>query len=493
MVDDKKTLSGTIPFLTSEAFKFHQKGNFDEAKNIYEQILKHKPKHFDALQLLGILYGQINKKEKAIDLLESALAIKPDDASALNNYGVILTDVNRVDEACSALEKATTIKPDYAEAYSNKGNTLKILGRYKDAIKAYDTAIKLRPDYAEAYNNRAVIYKDFNEIDYALKDLDKAINLKPGYPEANNTKGVTLLLTGDFKNGWKQYEWRWKDLSGNAVVRNFKEPLWDGKTSLKGKSILLFSEQGLGDTIQFSRYIVLVKALGAKIILETHKELLNIVSSIDSGITVVLVGQKLPKFDYQCPLMSLPLKFETELKSIPSPTYYIYADKSLVSKWKKKIGSQQKSLVGIAWEGNPLHKNDHNRSILLAELIPYLPKKHTYIGLQKDIRKSNLETLKKNAMINNLIDSHVTMDDTAAIIENLDIVISVDTSIAHLSASMGKPTWVLLPFVPDWRWLLDRNDSPWYKSIKLFRQKKRGSWDEVFKELKKNLMFKSVI
>ena len=487
MVDDKKTLSGTISFLTSEAFKYHQEGNLKEAKNIYEQILKHKPNHFDALQLLGILYGQINKKDKAIKLLELALQIKPDDAATLNNYGVILTEVNRTNDSYEVLDKATNIKPDYAEAYSNKGNTLKLLEKYDDAVKAYSKAIQLKPNYAEAYNNRGVIYKELSQMNLALKDLKKAISLKPDYPEANSTMGVTLLLTGNFSKGWEQYEWRWKDLSDPSVIRSFKQPLWDGKKSLKDKSILLYSEQGLGDTIQFSRYILLIKALGAKVILETHKELLNIVGSIDSNITVILMGQTLPHFDFQCPLLSLPLKFGTGLKNIPSPNRYICADKRIVPKWKKKIGSQKKPLVGLAWEGNPLHKNDYNRSILLAELIPHLPKKYEYIGLQKDIRESNLKTLKRSSMIDNLIDKNVSMDDTAAIIENLDIVISVDTSVAHLSASMGKPTWILLPFVPDWRWLLNRNDSPWYKSVKLFRQEKRGNWELVFKDLNKKL------
>ncbi|MDA9094244.1 tetratricopeptide repeat protein [Methylophilaceae bacterium] len=487
MVDDKKTLSGTISFLTSEAFKYHQEGNLKEAKNIYEQILKHKPNHFDALQLLGILYGQINKKDKAIKLLELALQIKPDDAATLNNYGVILTEVNRTNDSYEALDKATNIKPDYAEAYSNKGNALKLLEKYDDAVKAYSKAIQLKPNYAEAYNNRGVIYKELSQMNLALKDLKKAISLKPDYPEANSTMGVTLLLTGNFSKGWEQYEWRWKDLSDPSVIRSFKQPLWDGKKSLKGKSILLYSEQGLGDTIQFSRYILLIKALGAKVILETHKELLNIVGSIDSNITIILMGQTLPHFDFQCPLLSLPLKFGTGLKNIPSPNRYIWADKRIVPKWKKKIGSQKKPLIGLAWEGNPLHKNDYNRSILLAELIPHLPKKYEYIGLQKDIRESNLKTLKRSSMIDNLIDNNVSMDDTAAIIENLDIVISVDTSVAHLSASMGKPTWILLPFVPDWRWLLNRNDSPWYKSVKLFRQEKRGNWELVFKDLNKKL------
>lgn len=487
MVDDKKTLSGTISFLTSEAFKYHQEGNLKEAKNIYEQILKHKPNHFDALQLLGILYGQINKKDKAIKLLELALQIKPDDAATLNNYGVILTEVNRTNDSYEVLDKATNIKPDYAEAYSNKGNTLKLLEKYDDAVKAYSKAIQLKPNYAEAYNNRGVIYKELSQMNLALKDLKKAISLKPDYPEANSTMGVTLLLTGNFSKGWEQYEWRWKDLSDPSVIRSFKQPLWDGKKSLKDKSILLYSEQGLGDTIQFSRYILLIKALGAKVILETHKELLNIVGSIDSNITVILIGQTLPHFDFQCPLLSLPLKFGTGLKNIPSPNRYICADKRIVPKWKKKIGSQKKPLIGLAWEGNPLHKNDYNRSILLAELIPHLPKKYEYIGLQKDIRESNLKTLKRSSMIDNLIDKNVSMDDTAAIIENLDIVISVDTSVAHLSASMGKPTWILLPFVPDWRWLLNRNDSPWYKSVKLFRQEKRGNWELVFKDLNKKL------
>ncbi|MGY8845323.1 MAG: tetratricopeptide repeat protein [Gammaproteobacteria bacterium] len=487
MAEYKKTLTGTIPFLTTEALKFHQKGDLHEAKNIYEQILNFKPKHFDALQLLGILYGQLNEKNKAIDLLESALKIQPDNAIALNNYGVVLTEIHRIEDAYVALNKATTIKPDYAEAFSNKGNALKLLGNYEDALEAYSEAIQINPDYAEAYNNRGALLKEFNKVDEALEDLDKAINLKPNYPAANNTKGVSFLLKGDFKRGWPQYEWRWKDLTLPSKIREFEEPLWTGKESLKGKVILLYSEQGLGDTIQFSRYLVLVKALGAKVVLETHKPLLNILDSIESGVEIIIKGQQLPRFDYQCPLMSLPLAFSTDLKSIPLSNHYILPNESLVLKWKKIIGNAKRPLIGIVWEGNPLHKNDHNRSIPLAELIKYLPEHFTYIGLQKDIRESNLKTLQKNSIIRNLVDDNVSLDETAAIIKSLDIVISVDTSVAHLSAAMGKPTWILLPFAPDWRWLLGRDTSPWYKSAQLFRQKERGSWKEILEDLNNKL------
>jgi hypothetical protein len=295
------------------------------------------------------------------------------------------------------------------------------------------------------------------------------------------------LLLGNFKDGWQGYEWRWKKDSFTSHKRSFQQPLWLGIESLQNKTILLYAEQGLGDVIQFCRYTPLVAALGAKVILEVPTSLINLLSDLDGVSQIIAYGDELPEFDFQCPLLSLPLAFKTELHSIPPVSQYITSDREKVTKWQTKLGKKIKPRVGIVWSGSIVHQNDHNRSLTLSQLIPYLHYKMEYVCLQKELRDIDKELLAQHIEIKYFGDALEDFTDTAAICELMDVVISVDTSVAHISGALSKPTWVLLPYSPDWRWLLDRDDSPWYPSVKLYRQKEIGNWDSVLENIKGDL------
>jgi hypothetical protein len=297
------------------------------------------------------------------------------------------------------------------------------------------------------------------------------------------------LLSGNLIKGWQWYEWRWRKEGGNmsASMRNFPQPLWLGGESLKDKTILIYYEQGFGDTIQFCRYVALVAALGAKVIFEVQPQLLKLLSNLEGVSQILARGDPLPHFDYQCPLMSLPLAFKTELDTIPAPSQKVESDKDKVIAWGKKLGEKKKLRVGIVWSGSTAHKNDHNRSLPLSELITHLSSDYDYVSLQKEICDADKLLLTECHKIRQYSNDLKDFTDTAALIELMDVVISVDTSVAHLSATLGKATWIMLPFDPDWRWLLDRNDSPWYRSVKLYRQEKISDWNSVLEKIKSDL------
>ena len=298
-----------------------------------------------------------------------------------------------------------------------------------------------------------------------------------------------MLLGGQFAQGWQEYEWRWKNENVNKIagIRSFSQPLWLGEESLKDKTILLYGEQGLGDTIQFCRYIALVAELGAKVILEVQRPLVKLLKNLEGVSQIVAEGGTLPAFNYQCPLLSLPLAFKTELHNIPSVSEHITSDSENVKKWQTKFGEKFKPRVGLVWSGSAEHKNDHNRSLTLSHLLSYLPSNMEYVCLQKELRGIDKVVLEKNSHIQFYGDALEDFTDTAALCDLIDVVISVDTSVAHLAGTLGKKTWVLLPYSPDWRWLLDRDDSPWYPSAKLYRQKKIGDWNGVLEKLKRDL------
>ena len=320
-------------------------------------------------------------------------------------------------------------------------------------------------------------------FDEALRNHDRAIELDPDYAEFYLNKSLTLLLWGELKEGWKLYEWRWKTKAQKIFPREFSQPLWLGEEAIKEKTILLHSEQGLGDTLQFCRYTALVKARGARVLLQVQKPLVRLLGELEGVDAILTQEDELPNFDCHCPLLSLPLAFQTDIQSIPSVYRYVDADKILQEKWASRLGSKTKPRIGITWSGNSAHINDHNRSLPLAQLINYLPKNYEYFCLQKDIRDQDLDVL-GGSNIRRFSDKITDFAETAALCDLMDLVISVDTSVAHLAGALGKPTLVLLPYVPDWRWLLDREDSLWYSSVRLFRQERAGYWDPVLEKVK---------
>jgi len=331
--------------------------------------------------------------------------------------------------------------------------------------------------------------KALKRIDEAFESYNKAITLDQNHIDANWNLAILNLLTGRYEDGLKGYEWRWKNrgLEVFKEKRNFFQPLWLGKQLLKDKTILIHAEQGFGDTIQFCRYVPIVAELGAKVIFEVQQSLRPLLMNLKGVGTVLSKGDTLPDFDYQIPLLSLPLALGTTINTIPSCSNYIEADNEKIKFWERKLGNKNKLRVGIVWSGSAVHSDDSNRSLRLSQILPYLPRMHHYISLQKDLSSIDRDSLKQAPFLTFLGDDLNDYSDTAALCELMDLVISVDTSIAHLSGALGKETWILLPYSPDWRWLLSRVDSPWYPSVKLYRQNQIRDWDDVLKKVYSDL------
>jgi len=363
------------------------------------------------------------------------------------------------------------------------------------AIADYDRAISIKPDYAGAYNNRGIARHEQKQLDEAIADFDKAISMKPDYAEPYWNKALTLLLGGDLEKGFELYEWRWKGSKLNLASRNFAQPLWLGEEPLAGKRILLYFEQGLGDTIHFCRYAPLVARMGAQVFLQAQPPLVGLLASLAGVSGVFAEGEVLPDFDYQCPILSLPLAFKTVLNTIPDPTPYLHADPAKARAWRERIGERKKLQVGIVWNGG--FRGDQpevwilndRRNIPLDVFARALSGIDVdFFSLQKgdpaesEIRGREAEFWPRGNLYN-FAGEIKDFADTAALIANLDLVITVDTSTAHLAAALGKPTWILNRFDTDWRWLLERDDSPWYRSVKLYRQDASWHWEPILKRV----------
>jgi tetratricopeptide (TPR) repeat protein len=452
---------------------------FDEALARYDRALKVRPDYAAALFNRGVVLHQLQRFAEALANSDRALMLLPDHADTLLNRGLAQHELKRFDEAQASYDRALKARPDFAEALSNRGLTLHALKRFEDALASYDRALDVRPDHAEALYNRGVTLHELKRFDEALANYDRALTLRPDYAEAHWNEALLRLLTGDFGLGWVKYEWRWKNESLALTERNFSQPLWLGGDAIDGKAVLLHGEQGLGDAIQFCRYVPLVAGRGARVILQVEGPLQELMTSLAGATRVVARGDALPHFDLQCPLLSLPLAFGTRHESIPSTTPYLRAPAQRVKNWQARLGAETRPRIGLVWSGRPEHQNDQNRSIGLRSLMPLLDVEATFVSLQKDVRAGDASVLKDQSGLLDFGDALKDFSDTAALVSNLDLVISVDTSVAHLAGALAKPVWVLLPFIPDWRWLLDRADSPWYPTARLFRQDQTRAWDGV--------------
>ena len=461
----------------------------DEALLSYDQAISINPSYAEAYYNRGIALYEIQRYDEALLSYDRAISIKPGFADAYSDRGNALRELQRYDEALLSYDQAISIKPEFAEAYSNRGATLQVLRRYDEVILSCDQAISINPNYAEAYSNRGIALYELQRYDEALLSYHNAISIKSDYAGAYWNLALCHLLLGNFKDGWQGYEWRWKNKSIESFKsnRSFPQPLWLGAESLAEKTILLHAEQGLGDTIQFCRYIPLVAQLGANVVLEVQRPLLKLLKGLEGVSQIVAVGDVLPAFDYQCPLLSLPLAFKTELHTIPPIAQHIISDTDKVTKWQTKLGEKTKPRVGLVWSGSAEHKNDHNRSLSLSQLLSHLPSNIEYVCLQKEIRAIDKELLAQHTQIKYFGDALEDFTDTAALCELVDLVISVDTSVAHLAGTLGKPAWVLVTLTPDWRWLLDRDDSPWYPSVKVYRQDKANDWNGVLDRTRSDL------
>ncbi len=457
----------------------------DDAIISYKQAIVLKPALAMAHNNLGTLLEKQHKLDESIESYNRAIRHKYDYAEAYKNLGSALHGSGRYAEAITSHEKAILLKPDYPEAYYNLGNTLNELDKLSEALTSYRQSIKLKPHYAEAHNNLGYALLENGMVNDAASCFSRAIEIEPDYADAHLNRSLTLLLTENFKEGWQEYEWRLliKELSTGTDL----QPTWDGKP-LNGKSILIHTEQGFGDIIQFVRYLPMVKSQGGHVTLECEQSLHRLLKNcdgIDGIIEKVSIRKPISGIDFHILLLSLPRIFDTTLGSIPSDTHYIPVDPVLKEHWRIRLEDNKNIKVGIVWAGNRRHKNDHNRSCSLADFskLSGIPEISLY-SLQKGPASIENNNSAEGMNIINLENDLHDFADTAAAIANLDIVISVDTAVAHLTGAIGKPVWTLLPFAPDWRWLLKRTDSPWYPTMRLFRQTQRNDWDDVLGQVK---------
>ncbi len=434
----------------------------------------------------GLVLQEFQRPAEALAAYDKAIALKPVFAEPYTSRGNILQELRQLEDALASHDGAIALKPDFAEAHSNRSNTLMYLMRPAEALSSCDKAIALRPDFPEAYNNRGNILQDLKRYEEALAAYETATKLRPHYVEAYNNRSLLLLLMGRFEQGWREHEWRKKRPDGSIATAPYRQPLWLGEEDIAGKTLFIWCEQGFGDTIQFCRYAKLAAARGAKVIMAVQRPLLGLLKQTSQGIEIIDESNVPSDFDYHCPLMSLPLAFKTTLETIPAEARYIKSDEERRLLWADRLGPKTKRRIGLVFSGSTTHRI-YNRSMPLEAVFTMLDSDIDWVCLQKEISEDDATALRQDGRIAFFGDDLRDFSDTAALLDAMDLVITIDTSVAHLAAAMGKPVWILLPYSADWRWLLDRNDSPWYPSARLFRQREINNWTGVTEDVKNQL------
>ncbi len=458
----------------------------DEAEAAYRRTLELDPNHLPARLSLAGMLGEAGRLSEAETLYREAIALQPNSPDAYNNLGTLLYRTGRSGEAEQALRQALALRPEFPQALNNLGNLLRQAGRMNDAIAAYRRAITLAPNYAEAHNNLGTAQKEEGQHEAALASYRQAIALAPNNADTRLNLACLLLAEGDFANGWREYEYRWH-AAGRKGPPGFAAPMWDGKADLRGKTLYLHAEQGFGDTLQFLRYATLAAERGATVLLGVPPELKTLAASCPGVATILTTGDATPAFDFHCPLMSLPRAFGTALDSIPNRMPYLAADPQAVAAWRDRLGQKTVPRIGLIWAGKPRrdipesYAVDRQRSMALTQLLPLLATTEAaFYSLQLGDAAQQMKA--DPSLVAHLADFTEDLHDfhdTAAFIANLDLVVSVDTSVAHLAGALCKPVWLLDRHRPCWRWLRGRIDSPWYPSMRIFRQPRPGDWDSV--------------
>jgi len=493
--------------LTCLGNALHQQGKLEEAVAQCRKALGVRPDYPAAHVNMGSALLDQGKTEEAVACFQHALRIDPNLAEAHNNLGTAFTRQDKFPEASNCFREALRLRPNYAQAHYNLATVHQAEGQLDEALDCYEYALSCDAGFAPAHYNVATVHQTEGQLDEALDSYKHALDCDAGFAEAHFNRALLWLLQGKWAQGWAEYEWRWA--RNNLTRRHFPQPLWDG-SDLAGRTILLYAEQGLGDTLQFIRYLPLVKERGGKAILECQPTLLPLLAGFQGSDLLLAQGSALPAFDAQAPLLSLPGIFHTTLASIPAPVPYLDADAGLVEHWKSRkseVGSRKSEhlhltsdirhrtsdfLVGIAWQGEPGFRNDRQRSIPLARFAPLARVEGVQlISLQKGPGAEQLPALARQFPVldlgSGLDEASGAFMDTAAVMKNVNLVISSDTAVPHLAGALGVPVWVALPLVPDWRWLLRREDSPWYPNMRLFRQTRYGNWEDVFERMAKEL------
>ena len=459
----------------------------EEALVSYGKAAVLKPESADACFNQGNALLALQRCAEALTHYDRAISLEPHHVDAHFNRGSTLLNLHRNSEALASYERAAVLRPDYAGAYYNQGVALMSLERYVEALSRFEQAIFLNPHHFDAYTNRGNTLRNLQRYEEARASYDQSLTLQSGNARASFCKAQLELGLGNFQSGWPLYESRWELEEVRPHRRNFSQASWPGSEPIEGKTILLHSEQGLGDTIQFSRYVPLLAERGAEVVFEAPRSITRLLAGLTGGATIVAAGDRLPAFDLHCPLLSVPGLMGTTVETIPKRVPYLAAEAKLVAQWRERLppGGIR---IGIVWQGNPSGAIDRGRSAPLASFAPLarLPGVRL-ISLQKHHGLEQLDRLPEGMAVETLgpdFDSGPdAFVDTAAVIMNLDLVISTDTAIVHLAGALGRPVWVALKAVPHWAWMVDRDDSPWYPSARLFRQTGDGDWRDVFERM----------
>jgi len=461
------------------------KNQLDEAIAVYRRAIELDDKIAEAHCNLGMALKEKGQTGQAVIECRRAIELKDNLPQAHGNLAGALLEQKQFAAALAACRKALEIKPDFAEAHCCLGSVLWHLDRFDEAFAAWRHATELKQEYPEPHYNMANALRDIGRMDESIAAARRAIGLRADYGEAHFSLALTLLLTGDFRQGFREYEWRWK-MRDQGITHSFPDPAWRGE-DLAGQTILLHAEQGLGDTIQFIRYAPLVKQHGGRVIVQCQEDLYGLLADYPGADQVIPRGRPLPQFQRHCPLLDIPLALGTDLNSIPSPGPYLNPNLQRVIHWNEAIAAHKDRLkIGLVWAGRPQHKNDHNRSIALAQLAPLADVPNAmFFSLQKG--PAATQTPPQGIPWVDFTEQLTDFAETAALLANLDLVLTVDTSVAHLAGAMGKKVWVMLPFIVDWRWLLGRTDCPWYPTMRLFRQRTRGDWTGVIQSIAEQL------
>ncbi|MDE1181781.1 tetratricopeptide repeat-containing glycosyltransferase family protein [Paraburkholderia sp.] len=518
----------TLPDPLQVAHRHVQAGELAEATALLESLLATQPNHAEALEGIGYIAAKQGDAEKAarfitraIDAMpnpgteqlhfaahlcqhanhhaqavghfERLLAKSPAHAESLLGIALSLVRLGDHDRALEHFDRLIRFHPRLAEPHYNKGNLLGMLGRYDDEIAAYRQAIALKPQFVAAHVNLGVALRDLHRFDDALQQFKKAVQIDTNDPGARTNRAQTNLLLGQFEHGWREYEWRWRD--GTVELGFDPATQWNGTQAVAGKTVLVHHEQGLGDTLQFVRFIDRLRDAGAQVVLRVQDALLPLLRDYPAATRVIGEHEPVPSFDYHCPTLSLAFALKARDADLAMPKPYLHVDAARRAQWNDVFAAfdavpdraSKRPRVGIVWSGSTGHLNDRNRSIPLATLAPIFDADADFVSLQKDVRDDDRATLDRLVAQRKLVDVSARLagfDDTAALIDGLDLVISVDTSVAHLSGALGKPVWIALPFTPDWRWQLGRSDSPWYPTARLFRQTARNDWSNVIEDMR---------
>ena len=413
-------------------------------------------------------------------------ASEQQEAKAHYDLGVALAANMQLDEAIVAYRRAVQLNPGDEWAWNNLGNAYRSVGRLAEAVDALREAIRLKPDWGDAYCNLGAAFISRGEIESATEIFDVALEKSPEHPVVHYNHGVLLLLRGDYERGWREYEWRWKCAEVHVPTR-FDSPAWRGE-ALEGKRILLHAEQGLGDTIQFSRYVPMVAERGGEVFLCAQPEAVRLLGNLRGVRQIADNPSKLPGCQAYCYLMDLPLAFGTRVETIPKSVPYLYPDSNLRERWARKLPGGTELKVGLAWAGRPTHVCDSLRSMKLSQFAPLSEIAGVaFYSLQKGVGSEQAVAPPVGMNWVDLVGEIKDLADTAALISHLDLVITVDSAVAHLAGAMGKPVWILTRFAPDWRWMVKREDSPWYPSARLFRQSVVGDWGMVVERVCREL------